>query len=428
MGGLVTVWLAWLVRILRRARPEFAIGLPLVVGALARISAVVLLSAAAPAARGGDEQTFLEQARVLSDLPLNATESFHALTSTFQVWLFAQELRITDFPEFAMRLLQIGISLTGLVLLAAAVHDLAGPRAARLAAWLVMLEPSSVFFSGLLHKEPFMLLGAGIVVFGGTRFWTRRARSGVLIMLAGAAVTFVARPYAGAMLTAGVAAVGVHGALTRRGPLQRRSLGLAAALMVVLIAATPAVLSRTADPALQTKLQATQDANVTDNSNLKLAPVDFSSRGQVLRNLPSRMLDVVLRPYPWELGSTNQRAGFPGTLAALAAFGLLGVTALRSRGRLLARAGPLLYAGASLFVAFSLSAGNAGTSFRLRSTVVVLVICAVVVLRRPVLTSRQAPAAASGGSSGAMSPPRLRSAPPGAAVSSEAASGRPLRA
>ena len=36
-----------------------------------------------------------------------------------------------------------------------------------LAAWLLAFEPTNVFFSGILHKEPFMLLAEGLVAFGG---------------------------------------------------------------------------------------------------------------------------------------------------------------------------------------------------------------------------------------------------------------------
>ncbi len=380
VGGLMAAWLRYLVSRLRRSRPDLAIGSPLMVGVIARVLVAVLLSALIPAARGTDEQAFLGEARALLDGSFWAPQSIHSLTSTFQVWVFAQELRIPDFPEFAMRLVQIGLALTGLVLLVAAVHDLAGRRASIIAAWVVMLEPSSLFFSGLLHKESFMLLGAGIVVSGGTRLWLGRRGSGLMIMLVGAVITAATRPYAGGLLLAAVAAIAAHGAITRRGPLERRSLALVASLGVIAVIATPSVLQRTSDERLQTKLQTSQNANSEDSSNLALAPIDFSSRLQVVRNLPLRMRDVIVRPYPWELGSANQRAGLPGTLSAYAAFGLLAVMILRTRRRAMQFAGPVIYAGGALFLAFSLSSGNAGTSFRLRSTVVVLVWCAVIAL------------------------------------------------
>ena len=74
--------------------------------------------------------------------------------------LFALEDRL-GLTVGAMRIVQVGIALTGVVLILAAVHDLAGGRAARLAAWLMAFEPASIFFNSALHKEPNMELAAG---------------------------------------------------------------------------------------------------------------------------------------------------------------------------------------------------------------------------------------------------------------------------
>ena len=45
------------------------------------------------------------------------------------------------------------------------------------------------------------------------------------------------------------------------------------------------------------------------------------------------------------------------------------------------RAGPLVYVGFFTLIAYSLSAGNAGTAFRYRMHIVALAICLLVVLR-----------------------------------------------
>ncbi|MHB1835604.1 MAG: hypothetical protein ACYCXW_11610 [Solirubrobacteraceae bacterium] len=66
----------------------------------------------------------------------------------------------------------MGISLAGLALVVAAVHDLAGPRAAGLAAWLLCLEPADLLFGGL-PKEPLMELASGLTVLGATKVWSR---------------------------------------------------------------------------------------------------------------------------------------------------------------------------------------------------------------------------------------------------------------
>ena len=53
------------------------------------------------------------------------------------------------------------------------MYELAGPRPARIAAWLLALEPASIFFSSLLHKEPLMYMAEGLVVYGGAVLWKR---------------------------------------------------------------------------------------------------------------------------------------------------------------------------------------------------------------------------------------------------------------
>ena len=380
-AGAVVITALWLLlHRLGRSRPELRIGRAVAAGVTLRVVAAAALSEVAPGARGTDETTFLERARSLLDSPLTGSESIQAFTSEFHVWLFALQLRIPDFPEFAMRLLQVGISVAGLLLLLAAVYDLAGGRAAGIAAWLTMLEPSSIFFSSFLHKEPFMLFGAGLVAFGGARLWHRRDPHALLLMAAGGSVATVARPYAGAMLFVAIAAIGLHGSIAKRGPMQRRSLVTGALILVVLLAGTPAALNQTSDERLLSRLQTVHDINASDESNLKLGRVDFSTRTNIILNLPKRMVDVAFRPFPWELGSTNQRLGLPGTLVALAVMLLLIRELLTPRG-LFGRAGPVLYPAVFLFLAFSLSSGNAGTAFRLRSTVVSLAIAAIVVLR-----------------------------------------------
>ena len=66
----------------------------------------------------------------------------------------------------------------------------------------------------------------------------------------------------------------------------------------------------------------------------------------------------------------------------LIALWLLIVSVIRERRRVMDRAGPLIYIAASLLVAFSVTAGNAGTAFRLRTHVVMLAIGVVAAIRR----------------------------------------------
>jgi vacuolar-type H+-ATPase subunit I/STV1 len=110
-----------------------------------------------------------------------------------------------------------------------------------------------------------------------------------------------------------------------------------------------------------------------------------------LTNLPTRVRDLVVRPYPWQLANASQCLGAIGTLLAYAILMLLMRYAWLSRGAVFARAAPALYPLLFMLVAYSLSVGNAGTGFRYRSHLVTLAIAAMVILREHAL---RAPAAA----------------------------------
>jgi hypothetical protein len=170
------------------------------------------------------------------------------------------------------------------------------------------------------------------------------------------------------------------------------------AVAIVAFLATPVILQASSKKNLQT-LQQSQTANVTgagqatggaNGNNLALEQVDYSTRGAILSNLPSRMSDVLIKPFPWQLGDTSQRIGALGTMVAYALILLLLRYAWLSRGQVFPRAAPLLYPILFLLMAYSLSAGNAGTGFRYRSHLVTLAIAAVVVLREHVVLARAA--------------------------------------
>ena len=165
---LVSYVLAYVVRRLRRRRPEFNIGKPLIVGLALRLMAVAAINASSLQSqlRGGDEDTFLGLARILATTPWGRGFRPHG-PFQLQTDVFAAQIKLADLSPTALRVTQIGIAMLGLVLILAAVHDLAAPRAARLAAWLLVLEPASIFFNSGLSKEPLMELATGMVVLGG---------------------------------------------------------------------------------------------------------------------------------------------------------------------------------------------------------------------------------------------------------------------
>ncbi len=370
-----------LVRALQRGRPRLAIGTPMAVAFGIRVLAAVGISAtsAAQEIRGPDEIGFLANARAVVDQGLTAPHSLHVLATALQNWTFALQLRLLpDAPDLALRMTQIGVAVAGLILLATGVYELAGPRRARWAAWLLALEPTGVFFSSVLHKEPLMFLAAGLVAFGGARLWTRGRLTALLPMLAGALLALAVREYVGLALAASAGLVAFHAAVTRHHA--GRAPRLAAVLVLGALVGLPVAWGLTSRERLA-ELQQSQDANSSDASNLALGHVDFSSRQAVVLHLPRRMADVLTRPYPWQIQNTSQRLGVIGTLVALALLAALAVALVRAP-HVMKRAGPLLYPGLALLASYSLSAGNAGTAFRYRTHIVALILCLLAVLWR----------------------------------------------
>ena len=409
---LVSYVLALVIRRLRHRRPDFHIGRPLILGLGLRLLAVSAINATniQSQLRGGDEETFLDLARLLATTPLGRGFLPHG-SFQLQTVVFAFQFKLADLSATALRVTQIGIAMLGLVLILAAVHDLAGGRASRLAAWLLVVEPASIFFNSGLSKEPLMELATGLVVFGGTKIWQRLDLAGVLLCAVGGLIAIETRSYAGWFLVSAAVLLTLQAAL-RRLDRPLRAMPIVYAVALVAFLATPTLLSITSQASLQ-RLQQAQDfttgtqaasGNGGPNSdNLALEQVDFSNRGAVIRNLPQRVLDLVVRPYLWQLQDTSQRLGALGSLVALAVLLPLLVYAWRSRGQVLARTAPILYPLLFLLVAYALSAGNAGTGFRYRTHLVVLSVAMLVVLREHVLRSRVDPADVS---SLASAPPR----------------------
>jgi hypothetical protein len=311
-----------------------------------------------------------------------------------QTIILGLQLKLGFLTQGAMRITQVGIAMLGVVLIIAAVYDLAGGRAARLTAWVLAFEPGSLFFNSGLLKEPNMELAAGLVVFGGTMIWRRFDVRGLLICALGGYIAVETRAYAGWFLVAATVLLLLHAAL-RSLDRPLRAMPAIYAVAAVVFVATPVLLQASSKKNLQ-QLQQSQDANASgvgfgsgaNSDNLKLEQVDFSSRGAILSNLPRRIRDLLLEPYPWQLGDTSQRVAAVGTLIAYALMLLLIRYAWLNRGEIFPRAGPLLYPLLFLAVAYALSVGNAGTGFRYRTHLVTLVIGAMMILREHALAKR----------------------------------------
>jgi hypothetical protein len=381
VGGVLIA----LYRTLRRARPELRIGIPIVTTLGLHVAATVGVSMLgnARSLRGGDELRFMIDSRALSHLGMGSAQFTHAFTHDLHEWVFAVQFKLADFPEDALRITQVGIAAVGMMLIAVAVYDLAGARAARLTAWLIGLEPAALFFSGLLHKEALMVLASGLVVFGGSKVWRALHLPGVLLMTIGCFVGVATRNYAGWFLVASSAVLILHSAVRHLPSRPHRSAPVLIVTAVAIAAAIPAVLQASGNELHH--LQVSQHANVTQaintGANLRLEQVDFSSPSAIVTNLPKRVADLTFRPFPWQVANASQQLGVIGSLAALATLFFFVHTLVTRRGDVLSRAGPFIYPLLFLGIAYAISAGNAGTSFRYRAHLVALALAAISAIR-----------------------------------------------
>jgi hypothetical protein len=371
-----------LARLLSRSREGFMIGKPLAVAFGVRLLAAVALGQLAVARdlRGGDELTFLIRAKDLAATPLGGSDALDALTSQLHTFIFSMHYRVLEAapPDLLLRIEMITFAVAGVGLLSAAVYELAGARAARIAIWILALEPANIFFSSLLHKEPLMYLAEGLVVYGGALLWKRGNLTALFPMILGCLIATATRPYVGWFLTAAAAAVVLHASLTRQRGL--RSFALTSTCVVLICVCIPFVWEQSSDERLS-ELQASQDANASDDlSSLSLERVDYSTRKTLIINLPQRITDVITRPYLWQTQNTSQQLGALGTLIVLACLALLAMAIARNRKRIMHVAGPLVYPAGFMLIAYAISAGNAGTAYRYRTHLVGLAISLVVVL------------------------------------------------
>jgi hypothetical protein len=366
-----------------RSRPQLAIGKAVAVAFGLRLLAGAGLGqlSIAQQLRGGDELTFLQRAHDVAQLPIGDPASMKKLTGELHTFIFSLHYRVLHPapPELMLRVEMITFSVIGLALLAAAVYELAGPRPAVIAAWVLALEPTNIFFSSLIHKEPLMYMAEGMVAFGGATLWKRGRLYSLAPMIVGCLIATATRPYVGWFLAAAAAVVVFHASVTRRRGLQ--SLVLAAAIVALAGLFFPVVWNRSSKQNLQV-LQASQDANAANkDANLSLERIDYSTRGKLIVNLPKRVYDVITRPYLWQAQNTSQQLGILGTVVVLACLVLLAGAVAHDRSAVMKRAGPLVYPGIFMLAAYSLSAGNAGTAFRYRTHIVTLAIALIVVLR-----------------------------------------------
>lgn len=398
---VVGVVLMYSVLRLGRTRPGFTVGKALAVAFGVRLLAIVAINATGIGAslRGGDENTFLAFALDIARQPLGAGNLPHGIYQ-LQTELFALQIKLGFVNESGIRVTQTGISLLAYLFMLAATYDLGGARAARIAAWCLAFEPSSIFFNTEIHKEALMELAAGLVAFGGVWIWKRLDVRGILICALGCLIGIETRSYAGWFMACGCVLLILHASL-RNTARKGMAITLIYAVVIAGMLAAPTILAATSGSNLH-RLQSSQAANASgdteggtggaNSANLALEAVDISSRGAVITSLPTKIRELLLEPYPWRLQNSSQMFGSIGTLVAYAVLVALIRYAWINRGSIFGRAGPVLYPLLFELVAYSVTVGNAGTGFRYRSHLVTLGICVVSLLWAAARAHRQPPA------------------------------------
>ena len=136
---LVAGGLCWLLALLRRGRSDLSIGLPVAIALGIRVlaAAAVSLTGIGEVLRGGDELGFFAQAQEISATTFGSEAWTDALTGELFKFVFAGQMWLFDSPEFVLRIAQAGIAVAGLALLATAMYELAGAKAARLSMWIL---------------------------------------------------------------------------------------------------------------------------------------------------------------------------------------------------------------------------------------------------------------------------------------------------
>jgi hypothetical protein len=358
-GGFAIVFLA---RRLSAARDGLDLCPPLAAAVGLRLLAILATAVVGDDLRTTDDPAYFDEAEDIAGSP---GEWVDRAWGESHVSMFAFTLRVLDGPgDTVLRVGQALIAVAAIALLAAAVYDVAGRRAALVTAWAAAIEPSGILFSTELHKESLLLLALGLTALGAARFWTRVDLAGAAAMAAGGMLALTVRQYAGVALLVAAGLVAAHAYFRhfrQRDP-RRALLGaLAGAAIVVAVVAAPLYL----DDKLET-LQSFQDSLAPVNNNLALDSVEVTTYSGLAKGLPQRIVDFLFRPFPWQAENLNQALGAAGTLLAWLLYAAVVAGLVMGGRRALSRAGPFIYLSACTVVIYALTTANAGTGFRHR--------------------------------------------------------------
>jgi hypothetical protein len=147
--------------------------------------AAVAVSAAVPAIghklSSTDEAAFIATTHRLAALPLSDGKWLSMAVHWTEVIPWALTLKVFgDCGTLPLRLEQIGLSLTAVIIVSATASRVGGRRAGLIAAWVAAIEPSSVYFAGLIHQEPLCMVGEALLLAALVDLWIRRPTGGRL--------------------------------------------------------------------------------------------------------------------------------------------------------------------------------------------------------------------------------------------------------
>ncbi len=175
--------------------------MPLAVALALRLIAVAI-AAAVPSLghklTTTDEARFIATTRQLARLPLDSHAWVTSLVHSVQVipWALTYKL-FGDCGSFPLRLEQIALSLIAITVVSLLASRLGGRLAGLITAWILAVEPSSVYFAGLLQQESLCTVGEALLLCALTDCWLRDHgwRRPLLLGVVGVALIFGTRSY-----------------------------------------------------------------------------------------------------------------------------------------------------------------------------------------------------------------------------------------
>jgi hypothetical protein len=379
IGAGVVIVLWGLMLALDRGGYTASYRLPICAGFGLRLVAVAI-AAAVPAIghklTSTDEAAFMATTKSLAALPLSDSRWLSMTVHWTEVIPWALTYKVFgNCGPLPLRLEQIGLSLVAVIGVSAVAGRVGGRRAGLITAWIAALEPSSIYFAGLLHQESLCMVGealllAALVAVWGTEWHGSHDGSAWSVAaagLAGLALIFGTRSYMA--FFAGVAAVLVlaGAVLCRRVGLSRGLTALTTAAVLVALAgiiAAPHVV-----PSSLANLQHQLNIDYV-GANLPLPHATVTSSGGLLKTVVARSVDLVLRPFPWQLASAAQKVAVAGTLVWYVLIAL--ALSLTIRQRLDPRLIPVVILAVCETIGFALTLVDTGEGFRHRINLILM--------------------------------------------------------